>query len=63
MEQFSNNKENLINMTNSLWTILKNAVQDSQAGHVIVVLDALDECAKLEFKGLMRNVENQCHGN
>jgi ankyrin repeat protein len=63
MEQFSNNKENLINMTNSLWTILGNAVQDPQAGHVIVVLDALDECAELEFEGLMRNVENQCHGN
>ncbi|KAI3333003.1 hypothetical protein F4824DRAFT_275426 [Ustulina deusta] len=53
----------LINSTSSLWTVLRNAVQDSRAGHIIIVLDALDECDELEFEGLIRNIENQFRGN
>lgn len=34
-------------------------MQDSQAGSIIIVLDALDECAESEFEDLMRNIESQ----
>jgi hypothetical protein len=36
-------------------------VQDSQAGSIIIVLDALDECAESEFEDLMYNIESQSH--
>ncbi|KAL7921747.1 hypothetical protein ACQKWADRAFT_113122, partial [Trichoderma austrokoningii] len=42
-----------------LWKILRNAITDPQAGPIIIVLDALDECAESEFVDLMRNVESQ----
>ncbi|KJR83362.1 ankyrin repeat protein [Sporothrix schenckii 1099-18] len=42
---------------NDLWAILGHAVRDPDAGPVIVVLDALDECAASQFNGLMRNLE------
>ncbi|KJK78107.1 hypothetical protein H634G_06690 [Metarhizium anisopliae BRIP 53293] len=59
MPQFYKNGERLIRSTKSLWTILENAVQDPQAGAVILVLDALDECGELEFTDLMRHIESQ----
>ncbi|KAH7114725.1 hypothetical protein B0J13DRAFT_533546 [Dactylonectria estremocensis] len=59
MTQFRKDGQGLINSTESLWKILRNAINDPQAGPVIVVLDALDECAKSEFADLMRNVESQ----
>ena len=62
-KEFSKDGPGLINSTKSLWTVLGNAVQDPQAGLVIIVLDALDECAESEFEDLMRNVENQFHSN
>ncbi|KAF2180655.1 hypothetical protein K469DRAFT_692836 [Zopfia rhizophila CBS 207.26] len=63
MKQFDKDGLGLINSTKSLWTILRNAVQDPQAGPVITVLDALDECAESEFEDLMQNVENQFRSN
>jgi hypothetical protein len=63
MEQFGKDGSGLINSTNSLWTILRDAVKDPQAGPVIIVLDALDECAESEFDDLMRNVESQLRSN
>ncbi|RYP78487.1 hypothetical protein DL771_000440 [Monosporascus sp. 5C6A] len=63
MKKFDKDGPGLINSTNSLWTILGNAVQDPQAGPVIMVLDALDECAESEFEDLMRNVESQFRSN
>jgi hypothetical protein len=63
MTQFENDGPGLINSTKSLWSILENVVQDSQAGSVIIVLDALDECAEPEFEDLMRNVECQLRVN
>ena len=63
MKQFDKDGPGLVNSKKSLWTILGNAVQDPQAGPVIIVLDALDECAESEFEDLMRNVENQFHSN
>jgi hypothetical protein len=59
MRQYEQNGKKLVNSTTSLWTILRNAVQDSQAGLIIIVLDALDECAESEFEDLMRNIESQ----
>ncbi|KAL7933148.1 ankyrin repeat-containing domain protein [Trichoderma chlorosporum] len=49
----------LVNSTESLWNVLRNAVNDIQAGAVIIVLDALDECAESEFQNLMKNIEAQ----
>ncbi|KAJ6287080.1 hypothetical protein J3E71DRAFT_388606 [Bipolaris maydis] len=59
IEQCEQNGEGLINSTKSLWAVLENAVQDSEAGPVIILLDALDECAESEFEDLMRNIEGQ----
>ncbi|EWY79535.1 hypothetical protein FOYG_17336 [Fusarium oxysporum NRRL 32931] len=59
MPQFHKDGPRLVNSTESLWEVLRNAVKDPQAGPVIMVLDALDECAESEFAVLMRNVESQ----
>jgi ankyrin repeat protein len=59
MPQFRKDGQGLINSTESLWKVLRNAIKDPQAGPVIIVLDALDECAESEFTDLMRNVESQ----
>ncbi|KAG9203889.1 hypothetical protein G6514_002050 [Epicoccum nigrum] len=59
MKQYEQDGKGLVDSTKSLWTVLENAVQDSQAGPIIVVLDALDECAESEFEDLMRNIEDQ----
>ncbi|KAH6977638.1 hypothetical protein EDB80DRAFT_265352 [Ilyonectria destructans] len=56
--QFRKDGQGLINSTQSLWEVLRNAVKDPQAGPIIVVLDALDECAESELADLMRNVES-----
>ncbi|KAJ2987980.1 hypothetical protein NUW58_g4217 [Xylaria curta] len=63
MRQLDVDGPGMVNSTNSLWTILGNAVQDSRAGHIIIVLDALDECAELEFQDLIRRIKNQFSGN
>ncbi|KAJ5949221.1 hypothetical protein N7454_000805 [Penicillium verhagenii] len=59
MEEFQKNGQGLINSTNSLWTILRNSLEDSEAGSVVIVLDALDECTESDFEDLIRNVEGQ----
>ncbi|KAM0510858.1 hypothetical protein ACHAPE_010484, partial [Trichoderma viride] len=59
MQQFDNDGQGLAKSTASLWKILRDATEDPEAGSVIMVLDALDECAELEFEDLMRNVESQ----
>ncbi|KAH8710103.1 hypothetical protein GQ44DRAFT_731247 [Phaeosphaeriaceae sp. PMI808] len=63
VKQFDKDGPGLIDSTNSLWTILGNAVQDPQAGPIIMVLDAPDECAESEFEDLMQNIENQFRSN
>jgi ankyrin repeat protein len=57
--KYSENGEKLINNTASLWEILQDAVRDPRVGPVIIVLDALDECAESEFTDLMRHVHSQ----
>ncbi|KAK4203870.1 hypothetical protein QBC40DRAFT_250714 [Triangularia verruculosa] len=59
MKHFANDGKGLVNSTSSLWTIFEAVVKDPRVGPVIVVLDALDECAELEFENLMRNVRGQ----
>ncbi|KAL6887036.1 hypothetical protein GGI43DRAFT_264528 [Trichoderma evansii] len=61
MPQFRKDGRGLINSTESLWKILQGAIKDPQAGPIIIVLDALDECDESEFADLMRNVESQFH--
>ncbi|KAF1926121.1 uncharacterized protein M421DRAFT_68272 [Didymella exigua CBS 183.55] len=63
MSQYEQDGKGLVDSTKSLWTVLENAVQDSQTGPIIVVLDALDECAESEFEDLMRNIEGQCRNS
>lgn len=63
MTQYNKDGQGLVNSTNSLWEVLRNAVQDSQAGPVVIVLDALDECAESEFVDLMRRIEKQCRSD
>jgi hypothetical protein len=59
MKQYETDGEGMTNSTKSLWTILQDVVQDQQAGSIIFVLDALDECLDSEFENLMRNIESQ----
>lgn len=59
MPQFRRDGQGLIHSTQSLWTILGNVVRDPEAGPVILILDALDECDESEFGNLRRNVKSQ----
>ncbi|KAJ5935168.1 hypothetical protein N7466_004715 [Penicillium verhagenii] len=59
MEEFQKNGQGLINSTNSLWTVLRNSLEDAEAGSVVLVLDALDECTESDFEDLIRNVKGQ----
>ena len=63
MKQWDKDGLGLINSRESLWTVLGDAVQDPQAGSVIIVLDALDECAELELETLIGGVERQLRHN
>ncbi|KAH8714820.1 ankyrin repeat-containing domain protein [Phaeosphaeriaceae sp. PMI808] len=56
-KQHEANGEGLVNSVHLLWTVFANAVQDPNAGSIIIVLDALDECAKSEITDLVRNIE------
>ncbi|KAL3441722.1 hypothetical protein BJX65DRAFT_299543 [Aspergillus insuetus] len=62
MPEYTKNGEGLINSTESLWKVLRNAIGDPHSGPIIMVLDALDECSELEFPDLTQNVESQCRG-
>ncbi|KAL2810862.1 hypothetical protein BDW59DRAFT_168089, partial [Aspergillus cavernicola] len=62
MSEYSKDGEGLINSTESLWKVLRNATGDPQSGPLIIVLDALDECSEAELPDLTRNVENQFRG-
>ncbi|XP_014558524.1 hypothetical protein COCVIDRAFT_25002 [Bipolaris victoriae FI3] len=59
MKHYEQDGKGLVDSSKSLWSILENAVQDSETGPIIIVLDALDECAEPEFEDLMRNIENR----
>ncbi|KAL9468319.1 hypothetical protein ACSS6W_010013 [Trichoderma asperelloides] len=63
MPQFRKDGQGLINSTESLWKILQGAVRDPEAGPIIIIFDALDECAESELAGLMKNVESQFYSD
>ncbi|KAH6970387.1 hypothetical protein BKA56DRAFT_558737 [Ilyonectria sp. MPI-CAGE-AT-0026] len=59
MPQYRKDGQGLIHSTESLWKILRSAVKDPRAGPVIIIFDALDECAESEFADLIQNVKSQ----
>ncbi|KAF2831830.1 purine and uridine phosphorylase [Ophiobolus disseminans] len=63
MMPFEKEGPGLTNLTRSLWDVLADALHDPRAGSVIIVLDALDECAESDFEDLMWNVESQLRSN
>lgn len=67
MAEHSNSGNKMIHGTISLWRIFNNVVRDSRLESVIIVLDALDECAEPELrdltKGLIQHFQTQSpHG-
>ncbi|KAK7432940.1 hypothetical protein QQZ08_000411 [Neonectria magnoliae] len=54
MKEYNANGKGLKGATETLWSILRNATQDPQAGPVIIVLDALDECQNWRFQPLIK---------
>ncbi|KAJ5710547.1 hypothetical protein N7488_004703 [Penicillium malachiteum] len=56
MEHFKTDWGKLIQSTIQLWNILLKALKDSQAGPVIIVLDALDECDSEIFMVAKKNL-------
>ncbi|KAL6791219.1 hypothetical protein GGI42DRAFT_336400, partial [Trichoderma sp. SZMC 28013] len=59
MKLFGEQGHGLINATQSLWKILQQAIEDPESGSIIIVLDALDECAESEFADLIHEVKGQ----
>ncbi|KAJ6438030.1 hypothetical protein O9K51_09452 [Purpureocillium lavendulum] len=63
MKEYRRDGNGLINSTESLWRVLRNAFTDPEAGTVIIVLDALDESDEHEFAHLVTEIERQfCRG-
>ncbi|KAL6899992.1 hypothetical protein GGI43DRAFT_427716 [Trichoderma evansii] len=57
------NGKGLINSTESLWKILHNVIEDpNNTGSIIIVLDALDECAESDFEDLVRHIVSNFRG-
>ncbi|KAF3056049.1 putative ankyrin repeat protein [Trichoderma lentiforme] len=56
---FDKEKEKLIDSTQLLWRILQAATEDPGSGSIIIVLDALDECAESELADLIYYVGKQ----
>jgi ankyrin repeat protein len=63
MPEYSSDGMGLVNATASLWRIFDRVLRDPRAGAVIIVLDALDECAEPEFKDLIQNVKRQFYSS
>ncbi|KAJ8118893.1 hypothetical protein OPT61_g223 [Boeremia exigua] len=61
MGRFDQNGKSLANSTECLLPILENAVNDSRAGAIITVIDALDECVGSALRDLLDHIEKQCH--
>lgn len=52
MKAWDENQQKLCYLTEKLWKVLQSAVADDEAGRVIFVLDALDECEEDDRKKL-----------
>lgn len=59
LAKFYTDGNGLINSTESLWEVLRNVINDTQAGPIIIVLDALDECLESDFQNLIKHIEIQ----
>lgn len=59
MLKYSENGPGLVNITTLLWDILERAGLDAEAGPVIFVLDALDECIESDFRDLTLMLKRQ----
>ena len=57
--EYRKNGESFVTLNSSLWNIFEGAINDEHAGSVIFVLDALDECAELDLKELVRMLKRQ----
>ncbi|KAK3309265.1 uncharacterized protein B0T15DRAFT_376886, partial [Chaetomium strumarium] len=57
MGKYEKDGPGLVNTTPSLWAILENSLRDPEAGSMIFVLDALDECLDHEFRYLARRLK------
>ena len=58
MTQFYNHGEHIRTMIIALWSILEEAVSSPDAGRIICVLDALDECGETAKKDLITRLSN-----
>ncbi|KAJ0417674.1 ankyrin repeat-containing domain protein [Aspergillus carlsbadensis] len=59
VRRYNQDGQGLTKSTSSLWEVFSDAVSDARAGSVIIVLDALDECAESELPDLVHNLEEQ----
>ena len=59
MSQYSQNGSKLVEVISVLWDILAEASQDVEAGPVIFVLDALDECVISDFLDMTRMLKQR----
>ncbi|EPE31353.1 alpha/beta-Hydrolase [Glarea lozoyensis ATCC 20868] len=56
MNDFENNGVKICNMFGTLWDVLVKATTDPDAGQVVCVLDALDECEESTRKALIQKL-------
>ncbi|PKS11061.1 hypothetical protein jhhlp_002822 [Lomentospora prolificans] len=58
MEGYNKNGKGLIDTVTVLWSILESATRDPDAGTIIYVIDALDECQDAELRTLTRMIKD-----
>ncbi|EHK42555.1 hypothetical protein TRIATDRAFT_12080, partial [Trichoderma atroviride IMI 206040] len=64
IKEYHSDGKGLINNTRLLWKILHNAINDLRnTESIVIVLDALDECAESEFDDLVWNIKEQFSDN
>ena len=56
MPDFQRNGQKLSQLFDTLWKVFMSAITDPDAGSVICILDALDECSELSRRPLMRKL-------
>ncbi|KAK3399725.1 hypothetical protein B0T20DRAFT_349408 [Sordaria brevicollis] len=56
MGEYRLNGDGLTKTISALWNVFNNATHDEQAGSIIIVLDALDECESAEFASLVESL-------
>ncbi|PLB50853.1 hypothetical protein P170DRAFT_316896, partial [Aspergillus steynii IBT 23096] len=63
MPEYRRNGSQLVNVTSALWDILWNATNDPDAGSLVFVLDALDECNDEERADLIESLNRTFSNN